>query len=416
MQGTGRFDIKEGARARGVPSLTKLRWSLPWLVRYPFWAIREWVQRSRDASGSHHLIFIVANHFEPSWNEQHLPTDWATQLSRLERWCKQARGIGRAFHDSDGTPFRHTYFYPGEQYHPPLLEKLAELQAEGLGEVEIHLHHGVEHPDTALNLKRTLEEFRDLLAEEHRCLSRLGGAGKPMYGFVHGNFALANSCGGRFCGVDSEMQILAETGCYADFTLPAVPTQSQVRRINAIYQCGRPLQEKSPHRTGPNLRVQDTPVLPVLFTGPLVFDWSGCWNQLRRPRVEDGVLSANRPPNLNRFRNWRRAGIGIRGKPNWSFIKLYCHGFFEQDQPAMIGECMRRFLDEMLALAERSEEFEVHFATAREAFNIAMAAVDGQTGEPGLYRDYRLRPIMAERPKQQGASDQATLLKTGSFR
>jgi hypothetical protein len=81
---------------------------------------------------------------------------------------------------------------------------------------------------------------------------------------------------------------------------------------------------------------------------------------------------------------------------------------------------MRRFLDEMLALAERSE-FEVHFATAREAFNIAMAAVDGQTGEPGLYRDYRLRPIMAERPwsllkKQQGASDQANLFKTGSFR
>ena len=82
----------------------------------------------------------------------------------------------------------------------------------------------------------------------------------------------------------------------------------------------------------------------------------------------------------------------------------------------MIGECMRRFLDEMLALAERGGEFKVHFATAREAFNIAMAAVDRQTGEPGLYRDYRLRPIMAERPKQQGASDQATLLKTGSFR
>ncbi len=35
MQGTGRFDIKEGARATGVPSLTKLRWSLPWLVAVP---------------------------------------------------------------------------------------------------------------------------------------------------------------------------------------------------------------------------------------------------------------------------------------------------------------------------------------------------------------------------------------------
>ena len=39
-----------------------------------------------------------------------------------------------------------------------------------------------------------------------------------MYAFVHGNFALANSAGGRYCGVDEEMQILAETGCYADMT------------------------------------------------------------------------------------------------------------------------------------------------------------------------------------------------------
>jgi len=55
---------------------------------------------------------------------------------------------------------------------------------------------------------------------------------------------------------------------------------------------------------------------------------------------------------------------------------------------------MRRFLDEMLELAERSNELKVHFATAREAFNMAMAAVDAQPGEPGHYRDYKLRQIM----------------------
>src|SRR5207237_3096654 len=37
------------------------------------------------------------------------------------------------------------------------------------------------------------------------------------------------------------------------------------------------------------------------------------------------------------------------------FIKLYCHGFFERDQPAMIGEEMQRFLEEALEEA-RSEE------------------------------------------------------------
>ena len=47
-----------------------------------------------------------------------------------------------------------------------------------------------------------------MLSQRHGCLSRWDGKGEPRYAFVHGNWALANSAGGRFCGVDSEMQIL----------------------------------------------------------------------------------------------------------------------------------------------------------------------------------------------------------------
>jgi hypothetical protein len=36
----------------------------------------------------------------------------------------------------------------------------------------------------------------------------------------------------------------------------------------------------------------------------------------------------------------------------------------------------------------------LHFATAREAFNIVSAAIDGHEGNPGAFRDYRLKPIM----------------------
>ena len=303
--------------------LRRLRWSIPWLRRYPLWAIDAWFRRIGERNRPQHLIFVVANHFEPSWNEDHKPTDWVTQQLRLEHWCKQARAIGRAVQDCDGVPFRHTYFFPAEQYHPSLLDRLAEEQAHGFGEVEIHLHHGVQQPDDASNLRRTLEDFRDILAQKHRCLSRLDGVGRPMYAFVHGNFALANSLAGLYCGVDSEMQILAETGCYADFTLPAVPHQSQVPRINAIYQCGRPLHERSPHRSGPNLHIGDFPTLPILFSGPLVFDWHRAWYRLLLPRIEDGLLASNRPPTLDRLKNWCRAGVGIRGKPEWVFIKFY---------------------------------------------------------------------------------------------
>jgi hypothetical protein len=377
----------------------KLKWSLPWLSRYPLWRAGEMARqtlrrlRTRAGNGRAHLILVVANHFEPSWGERYGMVDLATQRTRVDEWCKEARAIGRATRDCDGTPFRHTYFYPAEQYHRPLLEQLAELEADGLGEVEVHLHHGVEKPDTAENLRRALEEFRDLLSEEHQCLSRLDGIGQPRYAFVHGNLALANSMGGRCCGVDSEMRILAETGCYADLTLPAAPLQPQTPRINALYQCGHPLDEPVPHWTGKNLRVGAKITWPVLLTGPLVFDWGRRRRGLPAPRIDDGALTAGYPLTPERLRRWRSAGICVHGRPEWIFIKLYCHGFFTNDQAATIGEPARQFLQETLELADRDGLFKIHFATAREAFNIALAAVDGHSGEPGLYRNYRLRPI-----------------------
>jgi hypothetical protein len=367
----------------------KLRWSLPWLVRYPAWRASEALSRVRNSDGPSHLVFVVANHFEPGLGQ--------AALKRLEKWCELARSTGDALRDHDGTPFRHTNFFPAEQYERPLLEMLSSLQADGYGEVEIHLHHGIDRPDTAENTRRQLETFRDILAEKHRCLSREHANSQPKYGFVHGNWALANSAGGRFCGVDSEMQILADTGCYADFTLPSAPFQSQVPRINAIYQCGNSFAEARPHRSGANLKVGDKLSLPIIFTGPLVFDWTRRVRGIPVPRVEDGALAQNYPLNLNRLDRWRGAGIGVKQQPNWIFVKLFSHGFFDHDQDLMIGEQMKRFMNEVLDAAERTGEFRVHFASAREAFNMVVAAVDGKEGQPGDYRDYRLRQIMQER-------------------
>jgi hypothetical protein len=377
--------------------LTKLKWSLPWLTRYPFWRAAETLRRFTEESESRHLVFTIANHFEPSWNEAGGFHDMETQVTRTEEWCKEARKTGESLRDADGRAFRHTYFFPAEQYHRPILEMLSGLEEDGFGEVEIHLHHGVEAPDTAANLRRALEEFRDILAEEHNCLSRMEGMDVPMYAFVHGNLALANSAGGRFCGVDSEMRILAETGCYGDFTLPSAPDQTQVARINAIYECGHSMDEAVPHRGGPSVRVGREPKLPVIFNGPLVFNWQRRVRGLPVPRLDDGVLASNYDYDLARLNRWRSANIGVRGRPEWTFIKLYCHGFFTGDQERTMGEPVRRFFEEVMDYGERTGEFKVHFTTAREYFNIAMAAVDGRKGEPGLYRDYRLQSIRGAR-------------------
>lgn len=365
----------------------KIRWSLPWLTRYPFWRLNEALRRDQHFEGPAHVIFLVANHFEPTSDPE--------GLRALEKWCEMARSTGNSVRDHDGTPFRHTNFYPAEQYDRRCLEMIADLQSEGFGEVEVHFHHGVEKPDTPENTRRVLEDFRDVLAQEHKCLSRESPDAQPKYAFVHGNWALANSAGGRFCGVDSEMQILADTGCYADFTLPSAPDQSQVPRINAIYECGHPLDQARPHRDGPGLRVGRRPSYPLIFTGPLVFDWSRRVRGLPIPRVDDGALAQNYPLTLERFQRWRGAHIGVAGRPEWVFIKLYSHGFFEWDQDAMIGEQMRRFMGEVLEFAGRSD-LKIHFASAREVFNMVMAAVDGHSGNPHDYRDYKLREIMKE--------------------
>ena len=382
----------------GNSYIKKFRHALPWLARYPFVRAGSFLQKNSGAKKR--VIITVANHFEPAWSANGL-LDIERQKKRLDEYHKMARATGEAVRDADGTKFRHTNFYPAEQYDAQLLDTMAEMQAEGLGEVEIHLHHGIEHPDTPENLRNVLVEFRDCLAERHRCLSRFDGDEKPKYAFVHGNLALANSFGGKFCGVDSEMQILAETGCYADMTLPSAPLETQVPVLNKIYECGLPLNERSPHRKGRNVRVfGNEPQLPLIFTGPLVFNWTRRIKRVPVPRLDDGALTANQPLDAARFGRWTSAGVSVKGRPEWIFVKLYCHGFFDHDQTACIGEDARRFFSEMIERGEKSNDHSIHFASAREAVNMVFAAIDGRQGNPNDFRDYRLRAIMDQVAKE----------------
>ena len=374
----------------------KLKWSLPWLMRYPAWRLSERLRSLSSGDASKHLLITVSNHFEPGWTSQSgVLADLPTQMKRVKSWKRTAQQTGDAVRDADGKPFQHTNFYPGEQYQRDLLNEIADLQSQGYGEVEVHWHHGVKAPDTSANFRKVLTEFRDCLAEEHGCLSKFDATDIPRYGFVHGNFALANSRGNDYCcGIDDEMQILLETGCYADFTLPSFPWPSQVPQINSIYTCGHPLNAPVPHRDGPALTVNQKPPLPVIFNGPLVMDWSRRKKGLPVPRIEDGVLTANCTFNRHRLDLWRNANIAITGRPDWVFIKLYCHGFFPGDEEATLGAQARRFWTEVLEESERTKEFQVHFVSTREMFNIALAATDGLAGNPGQYRDYKLRQVM----------------------
>jgi len=356
--------------------------ALRWLPGYA------WQAMARPSSrGRVHLLIAVADHFEPAI----VPGDGRARAShdeqarRLDAWCRDYPALVDAFRDRDGRPLCHTYFYPAEQYQADLVERLAEHCHGGWGEIEIHLHHGVESPDTPENTRRQLIEFRDALAFRHGCLSYEVGSELPRYAFVHGNFALANSSEGRNCGVDSEMQILAETGCYADLTLPAAPFHpAQTAKINALYEIAGPLSERAPQQRGTDLTIGKRPeVLPLMVQGPLMLDFG-------RRGIENGALTGPNPPSLDRLRLWKRAGIGVRGRPDWRFIKLHCHGMDPTQRESVLGGPARRFLRELVEGAEDRGET-LHFVTAREMVNIILAACDRREGNPGDYRDYRLQ-------------------------
>lgn len=389
-------------------SARKLSRTLHWLPSYA------WQRTTRRASsGAVHLIIGLADHFEPAITPNHGPVraPKAVQRRRLEEWCREYPRAFNELRDHDGRPFLHTYFYPAEQYDRDIVGCLADFCHTGWGEVEVHLHHGAPAPDTAENTRRMLSEFRDRLAFEHGCLSSREPGESPLYAFVHGNFALANSAGGKYCGVDSEIQILAETGCYADMTLPPGPYyRSHITKINSLYECSLPLDRRAAHRTGRSLRIGRSPaIFPLIVEGPLMLSFTRPDGK-RDLRVETGVVASNNPPSLNRLRVWKQAAVTVGGRPDWLFIKLHCHGMDPRDRGVMLGSTICQFLSDLISGAqERSET--LHFVTAREMVNIILAACDGREGNPGEFRDYRLKRF---RNQNLQATDRMNAVRMGS--
>lgn len=314
---------------------------------------------------------------------------YSQQEQRVERWCREYPRVVDQWRDSDGRPFVHTYFYPAEQYDRGHISRLADHAHAGWGEIEVHLHHGIPNPDTAPSLRNMLVTFRDTLALEHGCLSRDGGEGTPRYCFVHGNFALANSAGGFGCGVDDELQILAETGCFADLTLPTNPFNTAQRSvINSLYECRLPLNERAAYRSGIALTRGRAPKrFPLMVQGPLMLSFG---TGKRRIRMDNGSFTPTNPPTLDRLHTWKRAMISVLGKPDWIFVKVHCHSMDPKQEDAVLGASFRAFLQSLVEGAGARGEI-LHFVTAREMVNIILAACDGKDGNPGEYRDYRFQ-------------------------
>jgi hypothetical protein len=338
------------------------------------------------ATGPKHLFVIFVDHWEPDYD-----------LGRAQRWAARYSSLAAHHRDSDDRPPQHTWFYPGEQRAPAIMGLLRKLTDAGLGEVELHYHHSYDTADTLTpKLREAIKDF-----QQFGFLETVSG--ETRFAFVHGNFGLDNSNGPGRCGVDTELTILHDLGSFADFSFPSVYRRSQPDVVNSIYAAKDDPGPKSYQRRLPLTALKSDAADLMIFEGPLVFAPSLNVRRLFLD-LDDGNIHAAMPASPARIGHWIRANVHVAERPDWIFIKLWGHGVSTPgDEGAVVGPGF----DELLTAFEQhyndGAQYVLHYITAREAYNLAMAAAQGATGPPEQYLDSVVGPYVssARRPPLQ---------------
>lgn len=329
-----------------------------------------------------HLMFCFVDHFEPQW----LNPTYEVECARVTRWRKDYEKLCAGRKDADGRGPIHTFFYPEEEYRPEHLDKLTELCRLGIGEIDIHLHH---HNDTEESFRNKLRGFVKTLVERHDALPLDPVTGQARWGFIHGNWALDNAHpAGVNCGINNELVVLREEGCYADFTLPAAPDPCQTSTINKIYYAKDDIDKPKSHDTGERVSVGGRSSGDLMIIqGPLGFNWKERKFGLV-PRIENADVRTSCPPSPHRIDAWVNTGIHVSGRPEWTFVKVHTHGTQERDMETLLGDAMRRAHDHLESRYNDGVVWKLHYVSAREMYNIVKAAEAGRDGDPGQYRDF----------------------------
>ncbi len=348
-----------------------------WGPSYVKQRLRQITQRA--APPLERVWVTIADHFEPKWRS----ADLGTAQSRVALWRATWPDIaGRCKPDSVGNTPRYTFFFPEEEYHPSLMEPLAEMVRDGIADVEVHLHHDGEGRQ---NFVERISGFCGVLHSNHGLLRKRDG--KLAFGFIHGNWALDNSRpDGRWCGLNDEIRLLRDLGCYADFTMPSGDSPTQARLVNTIYYCnGAPDRPKS-YDNG-------VPVTPgghvegdlLMIPGPIGMRWKDRW----LPRLETGELRCGNVATPYRVRRWVELAPRIGTD---SFIKLFTHGAQEHNSSALLRDVLESAFNMLVEEANR-RGCAIHFVSAWQMYlaieaigrrrDPVVAAYAGQTDQVG---------------------------------
>ncbi len=332
-----------------------------WLVPY----LKDRLRNSARTRKPRRVWVAITDHYEP-WG---MGASVETALDRVARWRdKWPRIANDAPRDATGQRPQYSFFYPQEEYRRDLLDGIAEIVALGVADVEVHLHHDKEQRDSFI---RKVTEFCRRLTGDHGLLRRQDG--RTVFGFIHGNWALDNSHpDGKACGLNGEIALLRDLGCYADFTMPSLPSATQGRILNQIYWCtNNPDNRPRSFDHGIEATVDGGPQGDLLMiTGPV---------GLRRgrrlmPRVETGEIAGYDLPTPARVRHWLDLAPMIGDD---LFLKLYTHGAQERNSDPLLGGGFSN-LYRWLAEEANRRGIEVHWATAWQMYQAVDALVHGR--------------------------------------
>lgn len=352
-------------------------WVVPYLTQN-----REKFDRTRPID----VCFYFVDHYEPDWADA--PVD--LQIERVRKWEAAYRDAVAGHVDSDGRCPQHTWFSPVAGIHPAAMSVIATWPGLQWGEIEYHLHH-----DPKMNEAEIAAQIR----QDIEALQRYHAVPTRRYGFVHGMSALGAG-DPEYCQAKGEIDVLLETGCYADFTFGAVDSPAQPRQVNSIYYASANGKPKS-YDTGPQAEVAKSHPGLLLIPGPM-------WLGLARRALDDGDLSQSSPPTPRRIARWLDAHIHVKGRPNWVLIGVHSHSAVEGNRDELFCGGMQK-LWQALESRFKTAKARLHYCTAREVYNIVKAGEAGLTGDPNDYRDYEIpRPTAAQQCAQVGGGNSIT--------
>jgi len=312
------------------------RYAHIWL---PGYLRSRWARRHRPEI--RRVWLTIGDHYEPHWAN----ADRDVAISRVRAWSHSWPRIANQFEDAVGRPAKYTFFYPQEEYRPELLDPLAEMTQAGIADVEVHLHHDGEGEQDFVD---RISSFTEVLHGRHGLLRKIDG--RIAFGFIHGNWALDNSGPhGRHCGLNNEISLLRQLGCYADFTFPAASHPAQPRMVNTIYWAtDDPARPKS-YNSGVPV-VPGGPVIGdlMMIPGPLGLHW-GAGRLV--PGIEVGELAEHNPVSRERIRLWIENAPSIGGDV---FIKLFAHGAQERNARPLLTRDLQLMFGTLLQLCRDS--------------------------------------------------------------